>query len=155
MIHHAHKKGTKADQTWGFFFTKSWTNNNNNNSESLLSLKNMRHLHVIYTNILHRGQLIVLMQTNQMKKFAYKQKYFQTRTYQLMEITIYLKGYSEECEKKVAVGTFLLVEAWAEDPGLWADPFWETTGVAQAFSCLDLWRNQRVMLEEPREQIAL
>lgn len=55
----------------------------------------------------------------------------------------------------MAVGTFLLVEAWAEDPGLWADPFWETTGVAQAFSCLDLWRNQRVMLVEPREQIAI
>ncbi len=42
----------------------------------------------------------------------------------LLEITTYLKGYSESVtEKKVAVGTFLLVVAWAEDPVLWADPF--------------------------------
>lgn len=57
-------------------------------------------------------------------------------------------------QKRVAVVTFLLVVAWAEDPGLWADPFWETAGVARAFSCLDLWRDQSVMLE-PREQTAM
>lgn len=85
-----------------------------------------------------------------MNKFTYKQKTFSDKNLSIDGNHHIFEGiFRSVRQRKVAVGTFLLVEAWAEDPGLWADPFWETTGVAQAFSCLDLWRNQRVMLEEP------